>query len=69
MASLPRSGRMQKTKIPKWKVSMGMFFNQSLRFKQMKPLVQEFFRTLQGLLETEMEKAASHILYFVPLAK
>ena len=40
-----------------------MLFNQTARFKQMKPLVREFFRALQGLLETEMGKAASHILH------
>jgi len=44
-------------------------FNHSARFKQMKPLVREFFRTLQGLTETEMEKAASHILHVHPTAK
>jgi hypothetical protein len=47
----------------------GIFFNQTTRFKQMKPLVREFFRTLQGLSETEMEKAAAHILHFTPTAK
>ena len=35
----------------------------------MKPLVREFFRTLQGLSETEMEKAALHILHVTPTAK
>lgn len=29
----------------------------------MKPLVREFFRTLQGLTKTEMGKAASYILH------
>ena len=47
----------------------GIFFNRTSRFKQMKPLVREFFRTLQGLSETEMEKAASHILHVAPTAK
>ena len=34
----------------------GMLFNQTACFKQMKPLVREFFRALQGLSETEMGK-------------
>src|SRR6202048_2171168 len=40
-----------------------IFFNRTSCFKQMKPLVREFFRTLQGLSETEMEKVALHILH------
>src|ERR1700738_1783494 len=44
----------------------GMPFNQTVRFKQMKPLVRKFFRSLQGLSETEMEKAAFHILHVHP---
>lgn len=44
-------------------------FNCASNFKQMKPLVREFFRTLQGLTETEMGKAASHILHSGPTAK
>ena len=47
----------------------GVFFNRDSRFKQMKPLVREFFRSLQGLTETEMEKAATHILHSAPTAK
>lgn len=35
----------------------------------MKLLVREFFRTLQGLLETEMGQAATHILHVKPSAK
>src|ERR1700738_5183935 len=46
-----------------------MPFNQTARFKQMKPLVREFFRALQGLSETEMGKAAFHILHVKPMAK
>ena len=46
-----------------------MFFNATSRFKQMKPFVREFFRTLQGLSETEMGKAAAHILHFEPTVK
>ena len=45
----------------------GVFFNPSLCFKQMRPLVTEFFRTLQGLSETE--KVATHILHREPTAK
>ena len=41
----------------------------TIRFKKMKPLVKKYFRTLQGLSETEMEKAASYILHFEPTAK
>ena len=44
-------------------------FRKNARFKQMKPLVREFFRTLQGLTEREMEKAAEHILHVEPTAK
>ena len=29
----------------------------------MKPLVREFFKSLEGLLEIEMGKATSHILH------
>ena len=47
----------------------GMPFNQTTHFKQMKPLVREFFIALQGLLETEMGKATFHILYMQPTAK
>ena len=32
-------------------------------------LVREFFRTLQGLSETEMGKTATHILHVEPTAK
>ena len=46
-----------------------LLFNHSSNFKQMKPLVREFFRTLQGLTETEMGKAASHMLHVEPTAK
>lgn len=35
----------------------------------MKPPVREFFRTMQGLIETKMRKAASHILHIMPTAK
>ena len=47
----------------------GSLYNQTSRFKQMKPLVREFFRALQGLSETEMGKAAFHILHVEPTAK
>ena len=47
----------------------GVLFNLCSHFKQMKPLVRGFFRALQGLSETEMEKAASHILHSAPTAK
>ena len=47
----------------------GSLYNQAPRFKQMKPLVREFFRTLQGLSETEIGKAAQHILHVEPMAK
>ena len=40
-----------------------ILYNQTARYKQKKPLVREFFRALQGLSETEMGKAASHILH------
>lgn len=46
-----------------------LLFNKNTRFKQMRPLVREFFRTLQGLTEAEMEKAADHILHVEPTAK
>jgi hypothetical protein len=46
----------------------GCLFNQVQRFK-MKPLVREFFRTLQGLSETGMGKAAQYILHVEPTAK
>ena len=35
----------------------------------MRPLMTKFFRDLQGLSESEMEKAASHILHKEPTAK
>ena len=44
-------------------------FNANKNFKCMKPLVRDFFRTLQGLMESEMEKAASHILHSEPTTK
>ena len=47
----------------------GCLYSQTSRFTQMKPLVREFFRALQGLSETEMGKAASHILHVQPTAK
>ena len=47
----------------------GMLFNAAACFKQMKPLVREFFRTLQRLSKTEMGMAASHILHVELLAK
>ena len=40
-----------------------MLFNSATRFKAMKPLMREFFRSLQGLSEAEMGKAATHILH------
>ena len=46
-----------------------MRFNQAPRFKEMRPLVREFFRNFQGLSETEMVKAASHIQHAAPTAK
>ena len=46
-----------------------LLFNKNTRFKQMRPLVREFFRTLQGLTEAKMEKAADHILHVEPTAK
>ena len=47
----------------------GLGFNKSSTFKQMKPLVREFFRTLQSLNETEMERAAFYILHNSPTQK
>ena len=47
----------------------GLRFNATSRFKQLKPLMREFFRTLQGLSETDMGKAATHILHVEPTAK
>jgi len=47
----------------------GELFSSSPRYKPLKPLMREFFRTLQGLTETEMEKAATHILHTMPTAK
>ena len=35
----------------------------------MKPLVGEFFRTLQGLNKIEMERATMYILHIVPTTK
>lgn len=46
-----------------------LYFSGTSHFKQMKPLVREFFRTLQGLTETEMGKAARHILHDVRTTK
>lgn len=46
-----------------------MVFNATARFKQMKPLVREFYRTLQGLTETKMGKTAFHNLHVEPSAK
>jgi hypothetical protein len=39
------------------------------RYTAMKPLVREFFRSLQGLSENDMEKAATHILHKEPTPK
>ena len=47
----------------------GLRFSATARFKQLKPLMREFFRTLQGLSEREMGKAATHILHVEPSAK
>ena len=47
----------------------GVFYNLVPRFRQLRPLVREFFRTLQGLTESETEKAAVHILHHAPTAK
>ena len=47
----------------------GLVFNSSSRFKQLKPLMREFFRTLQGLSETDIGKTATHILHVKPTAK
>lgn len=47
----------------------GLTFNSASNFKQMKPLVREFFRTLQGLNETEMERAAKYMLHSAATAK
>jgi hypothetical protein len=44
-------------------------FSASPRYKPLKPLVREFFRSLQGLSETDMGKAASHILHVEKTAK
>jgi hypothetical protein len=38
-------------------------------YTAMKPLVREFFRSLQGLSENDIEKAATHILHKEPTAK
>ena len=46
-----------------------LFFTATTCFKQMKPLVKEFFRILQGLSKMEMEKGASHNLHVEPSAK
>ena len=45
------------------------YFCANEKFKAMRPLVREFFRHLQGLSETEMLKAATHILHEAPTAK
>ena len=44
-------------------------YNDHPRFKQMKPLVREFFRVLQGLTESEMVKAADYMLHRKPTAR
>jgi hypothetical protein len=49
--------------------NIGVLFSASARFKQIKPLVRELFRTLQGLSETKMRKTASHILHVESTAK
>ncbi len=47
----------------------GVFFSENEKFRAMRPLVREFFRHLQGLSETELLKAATHILHEAPTAK
>ena len=47
----------------------GELFNKSPCYKPLKPLMRGFFKTLQGLTETEMGKAATHILHNMPTAK
>jgi hypothetical protein len=44
-------------------------FSASLRYKPLKPLVREFFRSLQGLSESDIGKAASHIPHVEKTAK
>ena len=46
-----------------------LLFNSASRFKAMKHLMREFFRSLQGLSEVEMGKAATHILHNNPTPK
>ena len=45
------------------------YYSENPRFKQLKPLVREFFRVLQGLTESEMGKATDHMLHSKPTAK
>lgn len=47
----------------------GDFYCKNPKFTRLKPLVREFFRVLQGLSESEMEKAATHILHEGSTAK
>ena len=46
-----------------------MFFNVNSTFKQIKPLVGEFFKIVQGLTKIEMGKTVSHILHVMPTTK
>ena len=45
------------------------YYCKNPKFTRLKPLVREFFRALQGLSESEMEKAATHILHEGSIAK
>jgi hypothetical protein len=44
-------------------------YNKVPKFKPLKPLLREFFRSLQGLTESEIEKAATHMLHNKKTAK
>jgi hypothetical protein len=47
----------------------GKHYNEGPRYTQMMLLVREFFRSLQGLSENEIEKTATHILHKDTTAK
>ena len=46
-----------------------MLFRWTSHFKQLKPFIQKFFRTLQCLTKTEMGNAADHIMHVKPTPK
>lgn len=80
----PKEKENTKYKNPKWKVGIvfekhetenlvnpyaRLAFNYSPSFKHMKPLVEEFFQTLQGLNETKMERVMTYRLHSVSTTK